>query len=160
MVKYRMGYVYIIKGGAHFKIGMTTGNSMDRLRSLQTAAPFPLTLIHEILSDKPGELEAWLHQKFAPQRHHGEWFNLSENDLAWLMRCSGRPLKRESELQSPLPPKMWLEVERRGWDEYDGQVVELSPYTTITYYAPRPFPGVAIDTSVNTCGFEHFTVIR
>ena len=78
------GFVYVVEGEGRFKIGMTTGKVTTRLRSIQTNAPFPLTLIHEIPSDTPGELELMLHQKFAAQRNHGEWFALSASDIAWL----------------------------------------------------------------------------
>ncbi|MGP4001523.1 GIY-YIG nuclease family protein [Streptomyces sp. 8N706] len=58
------------------KIGRT-GKITQRLAELQRMSPVPL----DVLCTIPGgaALEAALHRRFAPQRRHGEWFELGHD---------------------------------------------------------------------------------
>jgi Meiotically Up-regulated Gene 113 (MUG113) protein len=68
--------LYFIQCGddGPIKIGVSHDPSA-RLRALQTASPYPLTLlwVHGPLEDAPG-LELRLHKRHAAIRLQGEWF--------------------------------------------------------------------------------------
>lgn len=77
------GFVYILKSGDHYKIG----NAIDpvrRLKSLQAAWPEPMEIVHKIESDRYKYIERDLHRRFAGKRVRGEWFALSDEDLAYI----------------------------------------------------------------------------
>jgi hypothetical protein len=69
-------HLYFIQcgDGGPIKIGVSF-DPFVRLRTLQTAAPYPLQLLHSSgpLLDAPG-YEARLHKRYAAIRLHGEWF--------------------------------------------------------------------------------------
>ena len=73
--------VYFIRAerSGLIKIG-SAANPQERLRSLQTGSPEPLSIV----GVKPGgeRLERALHAKFADFRSHGEWFHPSDELLA------------------------------------------------------------------------------
>lgn len=73
-----LGWVYFIacRETERCKIGFTRGDVLKRLRSLQTGAAGELKLI----AMQPGtpETERALHERFAEQRLHGEWFEMNE----------------------------------------------------------------------------------
>lgn len=56
------------------KIGVTN-DTARRLGSLQTFSPDRLKLLGLMICPARGSLEAWLHNRFADARSHGEWFN-------------------------------------------------------------------------------------
>jgi hypothetical protein len=68
------GFVYFISGGGLIKIGRAF-NPFSRLKDLQLGSPVKLTLGCAV----PGgaDLEGTLHQFFAAERQHGEWFHPS-----------------------------------------------------------------------------------
>lgn len=77
------GFVYIIKGNTHYKIGKAK-NIQSRLAQLATGHEHGLTVYHSIASNAMSRAEASLHTRFAGQRGRGEWFNLTEPQLAYL----------------------------------------------------------------------------
>lgn len=77
------GFVYIIKGKTHYKIGKAK-NIQSRLAQLATGHEHGLTVYHSIASNAMSRAEASLHTRFAGQRGRGEWFNLTEPQLAYL----------------------------------------------------------------------------
>lgn len=77
------GFVYIIKGATHYKIGKAR-NIQDRLKQLATGHEHGLTVYHSIASNAMGRAEASLHTRFAALRGRGEWFNLTETQLEYL----------------------------------------------------------------------------
>jgi hypothetical protein len=82
------GYVYLIEGDEGcFKIGKSR-NPDARVLQLGTGFSGDLGLVHQIQTDDMRWLESLLHRKFAGQRVRGEWFSLSENDLARLQRVA------------------------------------------------------------------------
>jgi len=65
--------VYFIAGGELVKIGYTQEPTVkQRLNTLQLMCPVPLTLLGVL--DGEYQLESALHDKFAADRQHGEWF--------------------------------------------------------------------------------------
>lgn len=74
----KLGWVYFIACSetGRCKIGFTKGDVEKRMKGLQTGAAGELRLI----AMQPGtqETERRLHERFAEQRLHGEWFEMNE----------------------------------------------------------------------------------
>jgi len=66
------------------KIGSTT-DVQNRLWTLQTGCPQDLELVGYIEADDPQALEQELHRRFEHRHHRGEWFNLSDSDIALIL---------------------------------------------------------------------------
>lgn len=80
----RAGFVYIFKcETGHCKIGWSKDPEL-RLEAISTATPFVVSIFHRIASDDARWLEKRLHRKFESKHFRGEWFLLSEDDLALL----------------------------------------------------------------------------
>lgn len=81
--KPRKGQIYFIQQGDNgpIKIGYST-NPEKRLQTLNTASPYPLKLLHTIQGGK--NLEKELHARFADTQLDGEWFEDSEELLAYI----------------------------------------------------------------------------
>jgi hypothetical protein len=81
----RPGWVYLIRSEhGYYKIGITTGYLESRFKSLCTASPFELTLVHSFPADDCFQAEEALHALFARKRMRGEWFDLTADDVASL----------------------------------------------------------------------------
>jgi hypothetical protein len=78
------GWVYFIacKETMRCKIGYTGGDVEKRRKSLQTGAAGELRYI----AKHPGtpDTERKIHERFASQRLHGEWFEMSEELFAYI----------------------------------------------------------------------------
>lgn len=78
------GYIYVIREvGGKCKIGAAK-NVQTRLATLQTGSHDPLELVLSIPTTGRYVLEALLHRRFASQRLTGEWFDLTQDDIAWI----------------------------------------------------------------------------
>lgn len=75
------GFVYLVRGHpGEYKIGRT--NLVDRrLSELGVTSPVEQTLVHEIKTDDPVNIEAYWHNRFAGKRMRGEWFKLTSADV-------------------------------------------------------------------------------
>lgn len=86
----RAGCVYLIKNGTNglHKIGLTRRltQRFDTLSRLQPSSE--LTLIHTIKTDNMYRLEAQLHLRFQDKRIEGEWFDLNNEDVAFILSAS------------------------------------------------------------------------
>ena len=85
-VKDDYGYVYVINFGddKSFKIGFTTTEPEERLKSIQRTSvvmPNTMSLVMSSLAHQPFYLEQILHSKFDTSKIKGEWFELSFPDL-------------------------------------------------------------------------------
>jgi Meiotically up-regulated gene 113 len=78
-----VSYVYLIQGGPYFKIGWSASDPGKRLRNLCTASPYPLTLVGWIDGTRADEDR--LHKEYEAKHQHGEWFNLSPQDVAHIL---------------------------------------------------------------------------
>jgi len=82
------GYVYLFSdGNGNFKIGYSN-DPERRLKELlgKTIIPYDFHEVHRFKCESMVEAERRLHEKFAEKRHKGEWFTLTDDDVAWL--CS------------------------------------------------------------------------
>jgi hypothetical protein len=76
-------YLLWAEGTPFYKIGKTS-TLKKRIASLDTACPHRIEVIHVIAckKTKSSELELALHKKFSRFRRKGEWFELSESEVA------------------------------------------------------------------------------
>ncbi len=81
------GTVYLIKCGNRYKIGRTK-NATRRMRELNHQLPEKPEVVHKIATAKEVEIERYWHRKFAGKRGHGEWFNLTNEDVTEFKRRS------------------------------------------------------------------------
>jgi hypothetical protein len=79
------GTVYMMRSGKHYKIGFSA--HVGR-RSYEVALQLPekLEVVHEIETDDPEGIERYWHQRFASERTNGEWFLLTDADVAAFKR--------------------------------------------------------------------------
>jgi len=80
-----IGWVYFVicMDAERCKIGFTKGDVEKRLKNLQTGSASELIMI----AKHPGttETERRLHEKFAANRLHGEWFELTNELRAYMV---------------------------------------------------------------------------
>ena len=75
-----LGFVYLIKSGRHYKIGMT--NAVGRRQyELAIQIPEKANTIHVIKADDPRGIEVYWHKRFEAKRGNGEWFELTAEDI-------------------------------------------------------------------------------
>lgn len=75
------GLVYTVRVEKFHKIGQSSGLWKQRLMNLENSVPFPVTVVYLWYTDWSGKLEAYLHQRYASFRMHGEWFQLNETHI-------------------------------------------------------------------------------
>jgi hypothetical protein len=77
-----IGTIYVAGFDRFVKIGFTGQSVAERIRTLSTGSPLPIT-VHFTL---PGSVldERALHDRFAAYRLRGEWFELRGEVLAWV----------------------------------------------------------------------------
>lgn len=75
------GVVYLLKAGPFYKIGKAV-DFTKRLNQIKLQLPYPVEVIHRIASDDITAIERYWHRKFAHQRANGEWFTLSDSEVA------------------------------------------------------------------------------
>lgn len=81
------GCVYLLESGGRYKIGISR-DVMKRLAQLRAGqSPFPITLVHSVEGYGYVEFEGRLHKQFAHARVRGEWFALTESDLADVLKA-------------------------------------------------------------------------
>ena len=81
-MKNTRGYTYLLTNGTHYKIGITTKIVTIRVAELQTGSPAKIEISAYSYNSKCEDMERYLHNKFSTKRLMGEWFNLSDDDVA------------------------------------------------------------------------------
>lgn len=81
------GYVYLLRGPVLFKIGKTVETARRR-REIERDEAETLQLVHEISTNDHTRAEALLHRRYAALRRRGEWFELSEHEVAEITAIS------------------------------------------------------------------------
>lgn len=84
----RRGCVYVLQDisvTGYYKIGKTTAPA-KRIGHFDVMLPFEVRVVHIIESKDCDALEAMLHRHFDDKNIRGEWFALSEADIAWLLK--------------------------------------------------------------------------
>lgn len=93
--------IYLVKCGEFHKIGYTSGRKADdRIKSMQTGNPYPLDLAglwHGTEND-----EAALHVYYAHRKVRGEWFALTDDDVARIREIMEA---RPPTVELPPPPR-------------------------------------------------------
>jgi hypothetical protein len=79
------GEVYLMKSGKFYKIGRSNAAGR-REYELGIQLPEKLKSIHVIRTDDPPGIEVYRHNRFAPKRKNGEWFDLDAADVAAFKR--------------------------------------------------------------------------
>ncbi len=80
----RDGYVYLLKGKTgHYKIGRSVSPDA-RIKKLEVNLPFAIKPIHLIQCSDCLKAERELHLKFRNKKTAGEWFLLSNEDVAYI----------------------------------------------------------------------------
>lgn len=75
------GYVYVIRGSENrTKIGIAT-HLERRVRDLQRASSDHLKVVASVRLDNPRQVEKLLHRRYRHKRLHGEWFDLSDDEV-------------------------------------------------------------------------------
>lgn len=78
-----VGYVYLFKCGNYYKIGFSK-HPLKRRKQLSTGSPLPVEYVHMFWTPFCRQLESRLHCKFSERRASGEWFELSDADVAYI----------------------------------------------------------------------------
>jgi len=80
------GYIYFITyGEKYYKIGLTIDLD-QRLSKFNVVMPFELELVHSIKSNDIYLTESLFHEYFANKRGKGEWFELDEKDINYILK--------------------------------------------------------------------------
>jgi hypothetical protein len=75
------GYVYLLRSGLYYKIGKAV-DLKKRLNQIKLHLPFEVELVHAIEAFHPYEVEKHWHRHFADKRTNGEWFVLTDAEVA------------------------------------------------------------------------------
>ena len=72
----------------YYKIGKSDRPDR-RYRQVQLLVPNEVEEVHVLEIDDPAGIESYWHRRFAAKRLRGEWFDLTESDVAAFRRRGG-----------------------------------------------------------------------
>lgn len=78
-----MGKVYLLANSewSQFKIGISTKDIDNRLKSLKTGNGSEISLVKSFDTIHHRKVEKWMHNKHNSKRLVGEWFALNDDDI-------------------------------------------------------------------------------
>lgn len=80
-----VGFVYLVQMAEYYKVGRT--NDVDRrMPEIGLRLPAKEHLVHVIETDDPSGIEKYWHKRFETRHSNGEWFTLTEEDVAAFCR--------------------------------------------------------------------------
>ena len=107
----RRGFIYILFGnGDWYKIG-GSAQPVKRIQQIQTQLPFPVQTFLTFEHYDHVAAEQYLHLRFAAVRLNGEWFNLTDDDIATIRDFAAYPgsiaawVRRHAEKALPSPER-------------------------------------------------------
>lgn len=80
------GYVYFISDGTAVKIGVSRSYATTRICTLQMGNPRQLQMVSAIPANDPEGLESSIHRYLDENHIRGEWYSMTEEDLAWVRK--------------------------------------------------------------------------
>jgi hypothetical protein len=86
------GWVYLIESDLPHDNIYKIGKAKDpyaRFEAIQACSPVQLKLVHKVWSSDITKLERKLHNLFAVQRVHHEWFRLNADQVAYICAIKG-----------------------------------------------------------------------
>lgn len=110
-----MIYFIWAEGTQWVKIGFTSKKKvLERMRTLQTGCPLTL----KVLLLYPGGqwVEEALHKKFASAKHQGEWFTITDELAAYILKKLSRYPNVEGLVWASLRKNPELESKRGTWE--------------------------------------------
>lgn len=91
MTDYNSGYIYVmhLEGTPYYKIGKSIDPEQRRLVLMEGATLGPTTpqsidIVHQIETNDMNHLERFMHKYYKHRHVRGEWYALTEGDLALL----------------------------------------------------------------------------
>lgn len=95
------GYIYLFESQGLYKIGRSHTPAIRR-RRLQTGSPTPIRTVHTLKTVFHKWIEQQLHSRFADKRVRGEWFALTDEDVAYIksLTRSGRTSEEEAQKEA------------------------------------------------------------
>lgn len=84
------GYLYVLRAvlpDNYYKIGLSK-TPVTRIKSLGVNLPFPIEPLHVFPTNDMYGCERYLHNRFTEKRVNGEWFQLEQGDLDYLLALS------------------------------------------------------------------------
>ncbi len=81
-MKNTRGYTYLISNNRAYKIGITTTTVTKRIAELQTGSSSKIEISGYSYNKDALAMEQLLHNKYASKRMEGEWFDLTNDDVA------------------------------------------------------------------------------
>lgn len=87
-----MDYIYVIRAdNGLIKIGKSGNHLSRRLGILVSQCASALEWLGYMEVEDSTETESLLHRRYKSQRHHGEWFQLSDTQLSSLLESCDKP---------------------------------------------------------------------
>jgi len=79
----------LINEEGKYKIGFTERETKKRIKELQTGSPSEMRVVQEYESDNARKIETILHRFLRSKRISGEWFELTNEEVAdFKNRCA------------------------------------------------------------------------
>jgi len=86
----KAGYVYLLRGGDYYKIGLSANPNRRIVKEIQPKLPFEVEIIATLQTENMFDLEKMLHTAFSHRRTNGEWFELEPHDVRWIKNLGGK----------------------------------------------------------------------